>query len=386
MSNIFAKRVQDFLKKNDLFPEVFFEEDSDDENSDNVDDFMYPDFYLLKKYSLDYDIDLDKIKNAKDEDEYKRIIKEEGMKIPKENVSFDSWLWGRFYSERDKIVDFIKSLNVDDFDINIDSYGWLDDSYLSKFINFEKVHDILSVYTVFYDKKISKSCNVDVIEHTFQHHNFMSHEKRLAMADLYCYNFSIDSFPKKTDKEYNLVVLDLCNDNVESLDKTYLIKFDEEKYTAFYNGDNVQHNISNVVNYLSSDGIAIIKLPFTYISRLDEELVDENIIDKIIFLPEEKQLFGPQLINTKNVYVIVKKEKNNEEIEFIDKENKERCSVSNELIKKHNGCANMHIYNKNNPMLKKIIKIKEDNIKQLIIINEESKIINKQIDELDFLK
>ena len=44
----------------------------------------------------------------------------------------------------------------------------------------------------------------------------------------------------------------------------------------------------------------------------------------------------------------------------------------------------MHIYNKNNPMLEKLYRIKEDNEKQFEIISKESEIISKQIDELDF--
>ena len=44
----------------------------------------------------------------------------------------------------------------------------------------------------------------------------------------------------------------------------------------------------------------------------------------------------------------------------------------------------MHIYNKHNPMLEKLYKIKDENIHQLEIISKESKMIDKQIDELDF--
>ena len=86
----------------------------------------------------------------------------------------------------------------------------------------------------------------------------------------------------------------------------------------------------------------------------------------------------------KSVYVIINNNKENDEIEFIDQETGDSCSVKNELIKKHKGCTNMHIYNKHNPMLEKLYKIKEDNDKQLDVISKESEIINKQIDELDF--
>ena len=101
-------------------------------------------------------------------------------------------------------------------------------------------------------------------------------------------------------------------------------------------------------------------------------------------MPLHREPFAFEDTYVKNVYVIINNNKDNDEIEFIDKTTGETCSVKNELIKKHKGCANMNIYNKHNPMLEKLYKIKEDNEKQLEVISKESEVINKQIDELDF--
>ena len=76
-----------------------------------------------------------------------------------------------------------------------------------------------------------------------------------------------------------------------------------------FNGDDILQNIYSIESNLTDNGIAIIKTPFTFISKLDDELIDKNIIDKIIYLPKEKESFAFEYSDVKNVYVIVRKNK-----------------------------------------------------------------------------
>lgn len=379
------KKIQQLRRKYELIEELTDFESKED--YEDIDDFFYAEFYLIKKFSLKYGFNIEKIKNSITPEEYEKNVKDELEKIPYKSVLSDKWFWPRLYNAKEEVFDFIKSIDINDFDIHIPSYPWVDDSIISKYIDYSKIYYVLSVFNTFYDEKISKCCSIDVIYHTFQSGNIDSHKARLELVDcIQNYNFICGNYPKETGKQYDLVVFNLETTSLETIDRTSIIDIDENG--GKFVGDDVLANISNTCakygGYLTPDGIALFKVPFTFVSKLTDEIIDDNIIDKIIFLPKEKELFYEDYIEVKDVYVIVKKNKTSTGIEFIDEQSGEKYFVENELIKKHKGCTNMHIYNKHNPSLEKLYKIKEDNSKQLDIISKSSRLIDKQIDELDF--
>lgn len=373
-------KVFKFIREIHLFPEVEAWEDPDDLIED---DFMYAEFYLLKKLSSEKLINLEKIKNSSSIEEYDKNIKDEFDKLEGLNSDCKEFFWKRLYDDREVVIDFINSLDLDEFDLNLGGDLWFSDAYLSQFIDYKNTHRILSVFNTFYDDKIDKDSSIDVIYDEFQYGNIIGYKARLDILNCHNYNFKMDKYPQNFKDKYDLIILNINYNLIDSFDKTGLIKMNDN-IGGVFDGDSVTHNIDFINSNLTSNGIAIIKTPFTFISKLDDELIDKNVIDKIIYLPEHREPFAYEDTYVKNVYVIVNNNKDNSEIEFIDKETGEKCSVKNELIKKHKGCTNMHIYNRHNPMLENLYMIKEDNEKQLEIISKESEVINKQIDELDF--
>lgn len=373
-------KIFTFIREHHIFPEI---EEWEDPNDLKEDDFLYAEFYLLKKLSSEGLIDLNKIKNSKTIDEYERNIDEQFSRLNGLNSDCKKFYWPRLYDFREEVIDFINSLDLKDFNINLVGDLWLEDDYLNQFINYNHTLRVLSVFNTFYDERIAKEDSIDVIYDEFQYSNIIGYKARLDIINNHNYNFIIDKYPQKFDKPYDLIVLNLSYGLIDSLDKSGLIKINDD-IGGVFDGDNVIHNICDITTNLTQNGMAIIKTPFTFISKLDNDLIDRNIIDKIIYLPANRESFAYEDTYVKNVYVIVKNNKENDEIEFIDKETGESCIVKNELIKKHKGCTNMHIYNKHNPMLEKLYRIKEDNEKQLVVISKESEVINKQIDELDF--
>lgn len=373
-------KVFKFIREHHIFPEIEEWEDPEDLIED---DFLYAEFYLLKKLYIENGLDLDKIKNSENEEEYEKNLDEEFSKIKGLNSNYKDFFWKRLYYYREEVIDFIKELDLDEFDINQSGDLWFSDDYLKQFINYKHTLHVLSVFNTFYDEKIAKEDSVDVIFDEFQYGNIIGHKARLDIINNHNYNFKMEPFPQHFDKKYDLIVLKLDYSLIGSLDKAGLIKMVDEVGGVF-DGDSVTHNIYDINNNLTSNGMAIIKTPFTFISKLDDDLIDKNVIEKIIYLPTRREPFAYEDSYVKSVYIIINNNKENDEIEFIDKETGECCSVKNELIKKHKGCTNMHIYNKHNPMLEKLYRIKEENEKQLNIISKESEVINKQIDELDF--
>ncbi len=373
-------KVFTFIREHHIFPEI---DSWDDPNDIKEYDCLYAEFYLLKKLSSEKLIDLNVIKNSKTMNEYDKNIDQEFDKLKDLNSNCKEFFWKRLYDYREEVIDFIDSLNLNDFDLNLAGDLWLSDSYLSHFIDYNNIHEVLSVFNTFYDEKFSKDTSIDVIYDEFQYGNVIGYKARLDIINSHKYNFIIEKYPQVFEKKYDLIVLNLNYGLIDSLDKTGLIKIDET-IGGVFDGDSVIHNICDINKNLTSTGMAIIKTPFTFISKLNNDLIDKNIIDKVIYLPFNREPFAYEDTKVKNVYIIVKNNKDNDEIEFIDKETGECCSVKNELIKKHKGCTNMHIYNKHNPMLEKLYRIKEDNEKQLVVISKESEVINKQIDELDF--
>ena len=385
MSNISNKKVQDFIRNNHLFPEMEEWEDPNIPEDWAVSDFLYAEFYLIKKLSLKNGFDITKIKNSSTFEEYKQNITDEIEKLENIDLNFElkDFYWNRFYEDRELVFSFIDDLNIQDFDISVSGDAWFMDNYLREFINVEDLYNVLSIYMTYYDENISKMCNIETIYNEFQYGNITGHKARLDMIDNNNYTFRMESFPKILEKKYDLILFNLEYGSIDALDKTGLIKM-VDGVGGVFDGDSVTHNIYSISDNLSSSGVAIIKTPFTFISKLNDEILDSNKIDKIIYLPKETEPFAYERSEVKNVYVIVKKNKDNDEIEFIDKSTGERCSVKNEIIMKHRGCTNMHIYTKHNPMLEKLYRIKDDNTKQLEIISKSTEMIDKQIDELDF--
>ena len=121
------QKIVRFIIDNDLFPELidnnYFDDDLDD-------DMLYGDLYLLKKQSLVYGLDLNKIKESHTLEEYKNNIKREFLKIPSDHVKLDDWYWSRFYNKRGVLIDFINSLDIKDFDIHVPAFGWFEDKEL----------------------------------------------------------------------------------------------------------------------------------------------------------------------------------------------------------------------------------------------------------------
>ena len=254
---------------------------------------------------------------------------------------------------------------------------------IKNYIDYSQIHDILSIYTTFYDDILSKKCNVDVIYNEFEHVNMIGHSARVDFMDLDGYSFQEGRYPQKFERKYDLIIMQLDYDDFNMMDKSFYYEIDDSNIAHFV-GDKILYNISKMMHNLNDNGYAVIKLPYTFVSKLDNSIIDQNIIDKIVYLPCEDCVFSNEFAKIKMAYVIVKNNKSDFNIEFIDKLTKERCLVKNADIKTHKGVTNMHIYNRNNPMLEKIYRIKEDNAKQLDIISKESEFINKQIDELDF--
>ena len=376
-------KVFNFIRELHLFPEVEAWEDPDDLIED---DFMYAEFYLLKKLSSEKLIDLEKIKNSNSMEEYEKNINDEFDNLKGLNSDCKKFFWKRLYDDREAVIDFINSLDLNDFNSNIGNIGgdlWINEPYLSQFIDYKNTHRVLSVFNTFYDEKISKETSIDVIYDEFQYGNVIGYKARLDLLNCHNYNFKMDTYPQVFKDKYDLIVLNINYGLIDSFDKTGLIKMNDDVGGVF-DGDSVLHNLEFINNNLTPNGVAIIKTPFTFVSKLNPELIDQNVIDKIIYLPEHREPFAYEDAYVKNVYIIINNNKDNNEIEFIDKESGESCIVKNEIIKKHKGCTNMYIYNKHNPMLEKLYRIKEDNEKQLEIISKESEVINKQIDELDF--
>lgn len=385
MSEVINKKIQKLRRDLELIEELTDFESKDD--YEDLDDFFYAEFYLIKKFQLRYDFNIDRIKNSDTPEEYEKSIEDELKKIPYESAISGKWFWARLFEDRKIIFEFIDSLDIKDFDIHIPSYPWIDDSIISKYIDYKKIYHVLSVFNTFYDEKISKCCSIDVLYHDFQAGNIESHKARLEMVD--CdknYNFMIGNYPKNHEKKYDLVIFNMETTSLEAIDKTSIIDIDDNG--GKFVGDDVLANISNMGSkygsQLTPDGIAIFKVPFTFVSRLTNEIIDDNIIEKIVFLPKEKELFYEDYIDVRNVYVIVRKDKTTSGIEFINEETGEKYFVENEVIKKYKGCTNMHLYTKHNILLEKLYRIKEENSIQLDIISKSSKIIDKQIDELDF--
>ncbi len=384
MSDIANRKIQKFIRDNHLFWEIEEWDPIDDiDSEEHVDDFMYAEFYLMKKLSLNNELDLNKIRNSNTIKEYEKNVDDEMSKIKGLNSNYKEWFWNRFFKKRQKVFRFIDSLKIDEFDIHTESNLWLCDDYLRQFIDLKNTYYVLSIYTTFYDDEVSKNNSIDVLYNEFQNGNVIGSKARLDIINNKNYQFTMDSFPKTLNKKYDLIVFNLEYTSIGELDKTGLIKMDDD-IGGIFAGDSVTYNISSIVDNLLPNGMAIIKTPFTFISKIDNDLIEQNIIDKIIYLPKTVEPFGHESTEVKNVYVIVKKNKQSNEIEFIDRESGESISVSNELIKKHKGCANMHIYTKHNPMLEKLYRIKEDNAIQLKAISKDTEMIDKQIDELDF--
>ena len=376
-------KVFTFIRELHLFPEVEVWEDPEDLIED---DFMYAEFYLLKKLSSEKLIDLEKIKNSASMKEYEKNIKDEFDKLKGLNSDCKKFFWKRLYDEREAVIDFINSLDLNEFDSNVGNIGgdlWICDPYLCQFIDYKNTHRVLSVFHTFYDDKIAEDTSIDVIYDEFQYGNVIGYKARLDLLNCHNYSFKEITYPQTFKDKYDLIVLNVNYGLIDSFDKTGLIKMNDE-IGGVFDGDSIVHNVEFINNNLTPNGIAIIKTPFTFISKLDDDLIDKNVIDKIIYLPEHREPFAFEDTYVKNVYIIVNNNKDNSEIEFIDKETGESCTVNNELIKKHKGCTNMHLYNKHNPMLEKLYRIKEDNEKQLKVISKESEIIDKEIDELDF--
>ena len=90
-------KVFKFIRELHLFPEVEAWEDPDDLIED---DFMYAEFYLLKKLSSEKLIDLERIKNSTTIEEYKNNINEQFDNLKDLNSDCKEFFWERLYDER----------------------------------------------------------------------------------------------------------------------------------------------------------------------------------------------------------------------------------------------------------------------------------------------
>ena len=127
-------KVFNFIREHHLFPEIEEWEDPDDLIED---DFMYAEFYLLKKLYVENGLDLDKIKNSENEEEYEKNIDEEFSKIKGLNSNCKDFFWKRLYYYREEVIDFIKNLDLSEFNINQSGDLWFNDDYLKQFINYK---------------------------------------------------------------------------------------------------------------------------------------------------------------------------------------------------------------------------------------------------------
>lgn len=212
----------------------------------------------------------------------------------------------------------------------------------------------------------------------------VSENSRLVVKNINNYNIEENSFPQKLHKKYDFIFMNLEHADIEMLDKTYSVAFDEKTSNPTLTGDSLESVIKCLHDNLKENGRAILRVPFTYVSKLSKKTIKNNIIDKIVFFPFRKDNMMGFNENTIYVYLVIDNNKQTDTITFLDKKTNETKEVKNETIIKNGGEMNINLYLRNNPNTKRICQIKDDNYKQLKIINEETEFINKYIDEFDF--
>lgn len=349
-------------------------------------DFLYPEFYLIKYCYDKYGFNIDLIKNSNSIEEYEKNVNDELEKVKIDHKFLPPFIFAMIYEGREDFYDLIRKLDINDLDLYKKGWHWYADEYLDSYINSEKVKDVLSIGTILYSNKISKNSQVDVIYYSmYQKDEISLSEKcRLIVKDINNYNIEENSFPRKFQKKYDFIFINLEHADIEMLDKTYSVTFDEETSNPTLTGDSLESVINCLHDNLKENGRAILRVPFTYVSKLSKKIIKNNIIDKIVFFPFRKDNMMGFNENTIYVYLVIENNKQTDTIMFLDKNTNETKEVRNETIIKNGGEMNINLYLRNNPNTKRICQIKDDNYKQLKIINEETEFINKYIDEFDF--
>lgn len=367
----------------------------------------YDSTFLLKYYIENYGFDLNKLKSVyKDSHLFYKTFIDEIRRISKTTNLFTLADFISYYKEeeRKKYLDFVETIQFKEYDPNITSCcnEFLDlQTYIDE--DILNMKNILSIWSVFYKPQFissNKYPKVDVVyeepEDTSVIEECKCKIELLNKSILDRYNFIADDVPYSISsikdeqsgkwikpKMYDLICYNYSYMNILYLNKNKMANYDDEEGPRFV-GDDVLSNITHNINDLSDNGYAIFKIPFALVSHINENLLNRNFIEKVVFLPYEKQFFEKHLRKVKPVYLICKKNKDNDDIIFIDSQTHEQIKVKNEVIKNNNYNLNINIYKKNNPKTLKMYDLNNNSLKQKEIIDIESKLISKLIDEFDF--
>ena len=329
---------------------------------------VYDMFYYLKYLYDKKKIDLDRIINCS-LDEFDNVIKEE---FEDEEKPF---LIKSFAKDRVRVFEFIKNLDLTSYDSNVKNYFDfnLDNYYVLD--NLKDFKNILSIFSSLRSKNISSDCEIDVIYEEHQDGDAEANKQRTKILELSNYNFEKGVFPNRSNKKYDLVFLD-CVYGKDLLDEIWIQEW-ENTYSRHY------QLFNEVLNHCESFGKAIIRIPFTEVSFLDKDILEKNIIEKVVYYKNDGWFEGQHCDENVEVFLILNEYKNNEEIEFINTINGKNITVSNDVIIKNNCNLNMMNYYRNGAYIRHIYDMQLKNREILKQIQNETKFIDKLIDEYD---
>lgn len=379
---------------NDKIIKKLYELDYIPEESDEFLNIYYDVIYFIKYLLNISNADIEKIKECSD-DEYESVIKEEledksKDKLNNMNIS-NFWLYS-FKKNHKELFDFIdKEIDLRQYDKNYPNWASYNDDYIDEIIDWTNCHKILSVFSVYTSKKKKDDTSVEVIFDMHQGGDIDMAEYRNEICGYKGYEYQSKQYPidlnsnlnKKYINNYDFVYCDLI------YGKDFLTKlngwcYSEKHPGADFVGDNIYFNIKYLSDLLNDNGKAIMRVRYSDVSKMPKELIELNIIDEIVFMPKREdwdENGNEQLTN--DVYIIVTNDKVNEEIILTDYKDKTRINITNNEIINNNGLINIEQYKKYDSRGYRIFNLKESNNEQFGIIANESKKIDKLLDEFD---
>lgn len=359
-------------------------------------DAYYDLIYFTKYLILKGKSNIDRLINCADE-EFEHVFIEEVKNRNLDNlVNPDTLKFlgnSMFKKNHKEIFEFInKKVNLKDYDKDFGSSGKDNNKYIDSIIDWKNTNNILSIFEAYYSDKKRTETNVEVIYSNYNTVAFEAFRNEICGYCNYSYNnteaYPIDLvYSKNYYKKYDFVYCnlvwneDLLNSHGIS-SQTYDIVDDNDKRD--FVGDNFYENINYLKYLINDNGKAVLRIQYSYVSKLPSKLVDNNIIEEIVFMPKIKEWdedFTTQYTNI--IYIVISNNKNNENIILTDYIEKKKISVPNNVIKAYGGLINIEYYKKNDPKGYKIYNLKEDNKEQLKNIVDESNKIDKLLDEFD---
>ena len=353
--------MKDFLVENEMIP-------------DYSEDFLsayYDTLYYIKYLSSNGLINIDRIIESK-KDEYDEILKDEFKEV---GIPFFVHSFKDKYRE---MFEYAKKLNLKDYDSDMNNFADYTDDYLNSIVNYKDCNKILSIFGCIRSDNISSKTSVDVLYEEHQSGDMHLEELRCKILGLDNYSFTQSSFPRHFEEKYDFVYLD-CVYGFELLDKFYLQE--GEYFSSKY-----YEIINSILECLNVYKKAVIRIPFARISNIGEDVIKDNVIEKIIYLNKRKGYYESSEGEIIDTYIVLNEYKDNDSIEFINTINDKSLIVSNDEILKNNCNLNMMTYYKNSGYVKYIYKIKNNSDKILEQIQTKTIQINKLLDEYDIDK